>query len=235
VPLIMAPYLSPRLLPLLLGIVWVSAQATDWRSLALPDRTQGEWVLGEARVNGVPMQTQRLTSRLTVEQLLAHFEDQWKRWGSVRRATTAGWQTLSVNTGPVQLTLQAKAAQDGSEGILTQAAWPERQRDFLPPELPDLPRTDAQQVTESRDGPRRSRLVHLLSQDNLELNRQRWQAYARRKGWALTTEKLLKQSGQQHWLASFTSGGALTLDLVLSQSDAAAKTSITANFLDTVP
>ncbi len=231
----MSKFSSTRLLPLLLCAVLASAKATEWRSLSLPDQTQGVWVLGDARVNGVPMQTQRLTSRLNVEQLLTHFESQWKRWGSVRRATTAGWQTLSVNTGPVQLTLQAKAAQDGCEGILTQAAWPERQRDFLPSELPDLPRTDAQQVTESRDGPRRSRLVHLLSQDNLELNRQRWQAHARRKGWALTTEKLLKQSGQQHWLASFTSGGALTLDLVLSQSDASRNTSITANFLDTAP
>lgn len=229
--------MRPRLCLLL--TVWSLAanvaSATEWRTLSLPEGTSAQWVLGDARVNGVPMQTQQLSSRLPAQQLLSYFEGQWKRWGAVNQRVHAGWQTLSINTGPVQLTLQAKDLQGGgSTALLTQAAWPERQRDFLPPELPDLPRTVPHQVTESQDGMRRSRLVQLASNDSLELNRQRWQAHARRKGWTLVTEKLLRQSGQQHWLASYSTAKALAVDVVLTQSADSAETSITANFLDII-
>lgn len=213
-----------------------AASATEWRTLSLPEGTTGQWVLGDARVNGVPMQTQQLSSRLSAQQLLSYFEGQWKRWGAVQQGAQAGWQTLSVNTGPVQLTLQVKDRQGGgSSALLTQAAWPERQREFLPPELPNLPRTVPHQVTESLDGHRRSRLVQLASNDNLELNRQRWQAHARRKGWTLIMEKLVRQSDQQHWLASYSTANAHAVDIVLTQSSNGAETSITANFLDTAP
>lgn len=212
-----------------------SAWAIDWQPLPIPDRTEGEWVLGDAMVNGVPMQVQRLHSRLSVPQMLEYYENQWKRWGSVRRTQASGWQSLAVTAGTLQLTLQVQEASGGSEAILSQAAWTERRRDFLPTELPDLPRTEAHQVTETHDGPKRSRLVQLASEDDLELNRQRWQSHARRKGWTLVTEKQLKQAGQKHWLASYSSAGALTLDLVLTQADAERKTHITANFLDATP
>lgn len=208
-----------------------SALGASWEDDPLPPRTSAQWALVEALVNGVPMQAQQLRSELSVQQVLTYYGDRWKRLGSPRAGRQGPWQTLSLDTERLHLVLQVQADGSGSQGMLSQAQWRERRRDFVPPELPQLARTQITQVTETRDGPRRSRLVTLQSQDGFEITRQRIQAHARSKGWEPVVDQLQRKAGARHWLAGYQRKG-LSVDIVLVQDGDAAASHLTFNLID---
>lgn len=210
------------------------AQAARWIDEPLPQRTTGQWVLFDARVNGVPMQAQQLTSDMTVDQLVSYYEGRWKRLGTPQLSAQGGKRTLALSLPDVHLALQVQGQGAGSSALLTQAQWKERQLNFMPPELPQLANTQVTQVTETRDGPRRSRLVTLQSQDNLELLRQRLLAHARSRNWRTVADQLQQKEGGRQWLASFELSGQ-TIDAVLLQPGGTPATQVTLNFLDSPP
>ncbi|MDL5031333.1 hypothetical protein QRD43_05370 [Pelomonas sp. APW6] len=223
----------PRLQGLagLLMALCVSAHAASWEDGPLPPRTQAQWALVAAVVNGVPMQAQQLHSELPVQQLLSHYENQWKRLGSVKMGRQGPWQTLSLHTDQLHLVLQAQADGAGSRGLLSQAQWRDVRRDFMPVEMPAALRTQVNQVTETRDGPRRSRLVTAACPDGFEITRQRMVAHARSKGWTVVTDQVLRKDGARHWLAAYDAMG-LSVDVVLTQADGASASHLTLNFTD---
>lgn len=213
-------------------VLAMPASATSWEDDPLPPRTMAQWALVSALVNGVPMQAQQLRSELPVHQLLSYYEGRWKRLGSPRTGRQGPWLTLSLDTEQLHLVLQVQADGSGSQGLLSQAQWRERRRDFVPAELPQLLRSQITQVTETRDGPRRSRLVTLSCEDSLELTRQRIQAHARSRGWVAVVDQQQRQAGSRQWLGSYEFKG-LSVDAVLVQADGATASHLTINFIDT--
>lgn len=220
----------PGLAGLLLAVC-VAAHAASWEDGPLPPRTQAQWALVAALVNGVPMQAQQLRSELPVQQVLSHYENQWKRLGSVQMGRQGPWQTLSLHTDRLHLVLQVQADGGGSRGLLSQAQWRDVRRDFMPVEMPPALRSQVNQVTETRDGPRRSRLVTAQCPDGFEITRQRMLAHARSKGWTVVTDQVQRKDGARHWLAAYDAKG-LSVDVVLTQADGAATSHLTLNFTD---
>ncbi len=211
-----------------------AASGAGWEDDPLPPRTSAQWALVQALVNGVPMQAQQLRSDLSVQQLLSYYENRWKRLGSPQMGRQGPWQTLSLDTGQLHLVLQLQAEGSGSQGMLSQAQWKERRRDFVPTELPQMLRTQITQVTETRDGPRRSRLVTLQCQDGFEVTRQRMQTHARSKGWGTVMDQVQRRDGNRSWLAGYQFKG-LSVDVVLVQGEGATASHLTINFLDSPP
>ncbi|MGM9516116.1 hypothetical protein ACS5PK_17840 [Roseateles sp. DB2] len=225
------PHSRPRALAGLLLAVCLAAHGASWEDGPLPPRTQAQWTLVAAVVNGVPMQAQQLRSELSVQQVLTHYESQWKRLGSVQTGRQGAWQTLSLHTERLHLVLQVQADGSGSRGLLSQAQWRDVRRDFMPAEMPSALRTQVNQVTETRDGPRRSRLVTAQCPDGFEITRQRMLAHARAKGWTVVTDQVQRKDGARHWLAAYDAKG-LAVDIVLMQADGAMSSHLTLNFID---
>jgi hypothetical protein len=180
------------------------------------------------------MQAQELKSELSVDQLVSYYEGRWKRLGSPVVRPHGGKRLLSLDLPDLHLALQVQADGSGTTAVLSQAQWRERQLDFMPQEMPQPLRAQVTQVTETRDGPRRSRLVAVQSQDGFELTRQRLLSHARSQGWRPVVDQLQQKDGGKQWIAAFERN-SLSVDAALLQSGNAPLTHLTINFLDSPP
>jgi hypothetical protein len=222
---------SARQLAVGMLLLCAAARACAWLDWQLPPRTQSEWVLQEAVVNGLPTQVLELKSELSGDELLAYFKRRWAVLGKPRERRGSDGRSLAVQRDGVQMVLQLKPPPArGSHALLSQMNLAERRKDFVPAELPALPQARLLQVTESRDGARRSRLVQYSSpvafevtQNQLQRHWQRWSTLHQHSGGA---------PGARQWLAAYQQGPR-SVDLVLTQS--AGQTQILINLLDTQP
>lgn len=216
----------------------VAARAGEaWLPLTLPPRTESTWVLREARVNGLPMQVLELHSQLPADELLAYFKRDWRRYsGSVVPLETeqGNWRKLTLQQDPVQVVVQVeKDGRGGSHAMLSQMNYRDVQRDYVPRSLPTLSPLQVTQVSETRDGPRRSWLVQFGGDASFEIIQQRLRQHWGRPGWRPVFDR--SAPGQQRqWLASFEKDST-SVDIVLTQAGAREPLALTLNLLESEP
>lgn len=220
------------------GMLWpaLAAQAAEaWLPLELPPRTQSHWVLREARVNGLPMQVLELSSELPEEALLAYFRREGRRHSGVspQEQAQGPWRQISFRRDPVQVVAQVQGdGRGGSHALLSQMNYRDLKRDYVPRELPALHPLQVTQVSETRDGPKRSQLVQLGGEASFELTQQRLRQHWSRAGWHPVFDR--QAPGERQWLASFEKGST-SVDIVLTQADARAPLALTLNLMDATP
>lgn len=221
----------------LLAVLWVvlgaPLHAAGWHEVQLPPQTEAEWVLQVASVNGIPTQVQQLHSALSAGELLAYFKRQWtQQGGQPSEGRQQAWRTLAWQRPPLQLVLQVQAAgAHGSTALLSQMNLEQRRRDFLPAELPVPALAQLQQVTDSRDGARRSQLVQYSSRAGLDGVQRQLQSYFVGQGWRqLYASNRGASAGERHWLAAYERDGR-SVDVVLAERDAVL--SLVFNLMDT--
>ncbi len=211
------------------------ALADAWLPLTLPPRTDASWVMRDARVNGLPMQVQELNSELPVDELMAFFKRDWRRFGGLvpMEATQGNWRKLTVHRDPVQMVVQVeRSSGGGSRALLSQMNYRDRQRDYIPRNLPSLAPMQVTQVSETRDGPKRSQLVQMAGDASFEITQQRLRQHWSRAGWRPIFDRGVP--GQRQWLASFDKGTS-SVDIVLTQAGPRDPLSLTLNLLETQP
>lgn len=212
------------------------AWADAWLPLSLPPRTEASWVMRDARVNGLPMQVQELHSQLPVDELLAYFKRDWRRFGGgVEPLETeqGAWRKLSLQRDPVQLVVQVERdGRGGTRALLSQMNYRDQQRDYMPRDLPALAPLQVNQVSETRDGPKRSQLVQFGGDASFEIIQQRLRQHWSRSGWNPVFDR--GAPGQRQWLASFDKG-ASSVDIVLTQAGPREPLALTINLLETEP
>jgi hypothetical protein len=209
-------------------------RASGWIEVVLPPQTEAQWVLQEARVNGVPTQVQQLHSSLSPSELLAFFKRQWIQQGGLpNEGRVQAWQTLAWQRPPLQLVLQVQpAGAQGSLALLSQANFVERRADFLPADLPVPPLSQLLQVTESLDGARRSRLVQYSSRAGFDGVQRHLESYWAQQRWRqVHTGGRGGKIGQRHWLGAYERNGQ-SVDIVLAEKDGAV--TLVLNLMDTV-
>ncbi|MEO6279431.1 hypothetical protein [Roseateles sp.] len=213
-----------------------AAWADDWLSLSLPPRTDASWVMRDARVNGLPMQVQELNSELPVDELLAFFKRDWRRFGASvapLEAEQGAWRKLTLQREPVQLVVQVqRSGRGGSRALLSQMNYRDVQRDYIPRSLPQLAPLQVTQVSDTRDGPRRSQLVQLGGEASFEIIQQRLRQHWSRAGWRPIFDRATP--GQRQWLASFEKDLS-SVDIVLTQASSNEPLALTLNLLETQP
>lgn len=221
---------------LLAGAAGLAQAADAWLPLNLPPRTESTWVLREARVNGLPMQVLELRSQLSAEELLAYFKRDWRRFsGSVAPLETeqGNARKLTLQQDPVQAVVQVeKDGRGGSRALLSQMNYRDVQRDFIPRGLPSLAPLQVTQVSDTRDGPKRSQLVQMGGAASFEIIQQRLRQHWSRAGWRPVFDR--SAPGQRQWLASFEKDAG-SVDIVLTQAGANEPLALTLNLLETQP
>lgn len=213
------------------------AHAGDaWLPLGVPPRTESTWVLREARVNGLATQVLELRSELSADELLAYFKRDWRRHGGsvAPLETTQGhWRKLTLQQDPVQVVAQVERdGRGGSRALLSQINFRDVQRDYLPRGLPALAPLQVLQVSDTRDGPKRSQLVQWGGDASFEVIQQRLRQHWSGAGWRPVFDRATP--GQRQWLASFEKGLA-SVDIVLTQAGAREPLALTLNLLETQP
>lgn len=85
-----------------------------------PPQGQAQWVAKSMRMNGLPMTLQVFQSRLSPDELLNYYESQAYRGGhgEFRRSTNGDWQLLGIKSPQHYVTVQVRAAMNGSEGTI---------------------------------------------------------------------------------------------------------------------
>ncbi|MFG6412607.1 hypothetical protein ACG02S_01705 [Roseateles sp. DC23W] len=193
-------------------------------------------MLRDARVNGLPVQVLELRSELPTEELLAYFKRDWRRYSSVAPLETEQqhWRKLTLQQGPVQVVVQIErdGRSGGSRALLSQMNFRDVQRDYIPRDLPSLAPLHVTQVSDTRDGPKRSRLVQMGGDASFEITQQRLRQYWSRAGWRAVFERSANE--QRQWLASFDRGPA-SVDIVLTQAGPREPLALTINLLEVEP
>lgn len=215
----------------------LAALAADaWLPLNLPPRTESSWVMRDARVNGLPMQVLELQSELPVDELLAFFKRDWRRFGgsfAPMESEQGAWRKLTLQQDPVQIVAQVERnGRGGSRALLSQMNYRDLQRDYVPRDLPMLAPLQVMQVSDTRDGPRRSRLVQMGGNASFEITQQRLRQYWSGAGWRTVFER--GTTAQRQWLASFDRGTA-SVDVVLTQPGPREPLALTLNLLEVQP
>lgn len=214
----------------------VTALAADgWLSPNLPPRTESSWVMRDARVNGLPMQVLELQSELSVDELLAYFKRDWRRLSSTAplESQQGSWRKLTLQRDPVQLVVQVEHdGRGGARALLSQMNYRDLQRDYVPRDLPTLAPLQVIQVSDTRDGPKRSRLVQMGGDASFEITQQRLRQHWSRAGWRPVFERGANE--QRQWLASFDRGPA-SVDIVLTQAGPREPLALTINLLEVDP
>ena len=229
--------LLPSALAAALCAAGANVRADETFEPPLPPRSEAHAVLKGGRLNGLETQILRFTTELTVAEVLQFYERQWTRAGEPgpRQVERAGWKAISTMDGTRQLTVQARSVQGATEALLTQMELGRAQTDFVPRELPRLAGVQVTQVTESRDGPRRSRLISMVSDEGFELQVQRWQQAWLRQGWSPGLSREQRGAdGARQWIASYERGRS-SADQVISLLSDQRRCFSTVNLIDIAP
>jgi len=208
--------------------------AVSWPEVPTLPRTRYELVSPEMRVNGVLTHIELFDSELSEQEVIQFFRAHWAAApaGMPKDLRVPGWSALSTMHGPFQIAAQVRPKSGtGSQGRVSIAHLGDIQRDWIPPDLPRFADTEVLQLTETRDGRRRSRLVTMLSREGFEVNVARWRTEWQRRGFTLT-----HQSGHPvdaaapQWIGTLVKDGA-SVDLMVGRSANSRVTQITANLL----
>lgn len=209
-----------------------AAFAGTWPDLQEPPRAKAEWVSQDIRVNGMPSRIQHFQSELSVEEVLAFYRKRWTKPGvpEPREMSAAGWQTIAMLQDRYQLLTQVRArAPQGSEGILSVADLGDMKSDYLPRDWPTWNNMRVLQVTESVDGPKRSYVISMVSDDGFELNVRRVRDEWLRRGYILNHEQNNPaKTGQRGWIGIFDKANQ-SVDVTVAYADADRRTYITTN------
>ncbi|GAA0743786.1 hypothetical protein LRH25_06625 [Ideonella azotifigens] len=209
--------------------------ATDWPEVPAPPRAKVEWVAQDSVINGLPSRIERFETDLSPGEVLSFYRERWKsaRAGAPRETAAGGWQGLSTLTGDFQVAVQVKPRQpSGSEGLISTAHFGDVRREPIPSQLPRFYDTRIAQVTESVDGPTRSQLVTMVSNESFEVNMNRWRGEWQRRGWQAAFDKQapVERDGVRTWLASFNKGSQ-SVDVALSWRPSDRRSYLTVNLL----
>lgn len=206
-----------------------------WPEVPDPPRSHVEWVARDAKVNGLPSRIEHFDSELSAAEVLDFYRARWARsqagaprelpWGREGR-------TLATLQGPFQLVLQVKPRKpQGSEGLLSVSNFREAERDFIPADWPRWSDTRVLQVMESVDGPRRNRMVAMVSEQGFEANQRRWREEWQRRGYALSLQhEQPPAGGERTWLAVFDRPPQ-SLEMTMAWRPAERRTYISANLV----
>ena len=188
----------------------------------------------DIRVNGLPTRIQHFESELSVEEILAFYRKRLTKPGAPepREMSAAGWQTLSMLQDRYQLVVQVRGrASQGSEGMLSVADMGDMKVDYLPKDWPTFSNMRVLQVTESVDGPKRSHIISMVSEDGFELNVRRVRDEWLRRGFVLNHEQNNPaKSGQRGWIGIFDKPDQ-SVDVTVAYADADRRTYITTNLV----
>ncbi|HSI48226.1 MAG TPA: hypothetical protein VLA61_08160 [Ideonella sp.] len=211
-----------------------SAFAGGWPEMPDPPRAKVEWVSRDVRVNGLPSRIEHFESELSVDEVLAFYRTRWSRSGGPlpRELSAGGWQTIAALQDRYQLVVQARPRQpQGSEGMLSVADLSDMKTDFLPAGWPSWSSVRVLQVTESVDGPKRSHVISMVSDDSFDLNVKRMRDEWLRRGYVLNQQHTNPPaSGTRSWIGIFDRPDR-TLDVTVAYVDAERRTYITANLV----
>jgi hypothetical protein len=212
----------------------VACRAADWPDVPPPPRAiVVEWVAQDMKVNGLPSRIERFESELTVPELIEFYRAQWARLEPAPKARSLrDWSTISALRGKVQMVVQARArSPQGSEGMISLMDFGRFEKNFVPGDLPRWSDTRILQVTDTVDGPRRSRLVAMQSSSSFEIVQTRWREEWSRRGYALVGQRTTPAAdGTQTWLATFDKTPH-TVDMAVAWRNDERSTQITANLV----
>ncbi|MEK8031087.1 hypothetical protein AACH06_09700 [Ideonella sp. DXS29W] len=217
----------------LAGVPAAFAGAT-WPDPQDPPRSKVEWVSKDIRVNGLPTRIQHFESELSVDEVLGFYRKRWTKAGvpEPREVSAAGWQTIATLQDRYQLLVQVRGrSPQGSEGMLSVADLADMKSDYLPKEWPTWSNMRVLQVTESFDGPKRSHVISMVSDDGYDLNVRRVREEWLRRGYVLAHEQNNPaKAGQRGWVGIFDKASQ-SVDVTVTYSDDDRRTYITTNYV----
>jgi hypothetical protein len=212
----------------------VLAATTPWPEVPHPPRSQFVWALQDALVNGVPTQAEQFESELSVDEVLGFYGAHWAGMpaGKPIRKHVADWETISTVLGPFQLAVQVAASSPrGSHGLVSVTNPGESRKDWQPAGWPSWSDTRILQVTDTKDGGKRSEHVSAFTRASFETTIERWRESWTQRGYRLAHEqKMPAMQGQRGWIGLFD-GPAGSLDVTVTATDDGHQVSIQANRL----
>jgi hypothetical protein len=210
------------------------AATTPWPEVPHPPRTQFEWALQDALVNGVPTQAEQFDSELSVDEVLAFYGAHWAGMpaGKPLRKRVADWETISTAFGPFMLAVQVAAnPRHGSHGLVSVTNPGEAKKEWQPAGWPSWNDTRILQVTDTTDAGKHSENVSVLTRASFETTIERWREAWTQRGYRLSHEQEMPQSqGQRGWVGLFD-GPEGSLDVSVTSIDNGRRVSIQANRL----
>lgn len=210
-----------------------AAFAGTWPDVQEPPRAKVEWVSKDVRVNGLPSRIQHFESELSVDEVLGFYRTRWSKPPAPqpRELSAGGWQTIATLQERYQLVVQVRQrSPQGSEGMLSVADLSDMKTDYLPKDWPTWSNTRVLQVTESVDGPKRSHVISMVSDDSFEVNVRRVRDEWLRRGYVLNQELNNPKNGQRSWIGLFDKTSQ-SVDVTVGYADADRRTYITTNYV----
>lgn len=195
------------------------AATTPWPEMPTLPRSNLEWSLHDALVDGIPTRAQTFESELTASEVLQFYSAHWSHLpgGAPVRKRVGEWETVSAVFGPFQMVVQARSNDpQGSRGNISVMNLGEQQADWKPRSWPQWSDTSLVQVTETDDGPRHNQAVEMISRASLDVVAQRWRDDWARRGYRIAEEHKLAAGGQRGWIF-LMNGEETTLDATLTE------------------
>jgi hypothetical protein len=204
-----------------------------WPTVDDPPRSTTEWVAPEIRVNGLPSRILRFDSELTPQEVLAFYRERWKHLtgGKGTRESTAGeWQVIAA-LQKIVVQVRPRAPQ-GSDGVISMADFGAAKQDYIPAVLPRFSDVSIVHVTDAVDGPKRSQVVTMITDDSFDMNVRRWRDEWQRRGYTLTSEKLVpaSEATTRGWIAVFDKQPH-SIDMTIGRDDQQRTTHIVVNLV----
>ena len=216
-------------------IALLAPPAFAWPTVDDPPRSTTEWIAPEIRVNGLPSRILSFESELTPQEILAFYRERWKHLtgGKGTRESTAGdWQVIAALQNTHQIVVQVRPrAPQGSDGVISMADFGAAKQDYIPAALPRFSDVSIVHVTDAVDGPKRSQVVTMVSDDSFDLNVRRWRDEWQRRGYTLTSEKLAPASeAARGWIAAFDKPPH-SIDMTIGRDDQHRTTHLVVNLV----
>jgi hypothetical protein len=209
------------------------AATTPWPEMPTLPRTNLEWSLRDALVDGIPTRAQTFDSQLTTDEVLQFYSAHWSQLpgGPAHRKRVGEWETVSAAFGPFQMVVQVQEKRPaGSRGNISVMNMGEVQENWKPRSWPEWSDTDLVQVTETDDGPKHNQAVEMISRASLDVVAQRWRDDWGRRGYHIAHEQKLAADGQRCWIF-LMDGEEVSLDATLTELSGGRVVAIHANRL----
>jgi hypothetical protein len=217
------------------GIAFVLLPAFAWPTIDELPQSTSEWVSPEISVNGVPSRVVRFESELAPREVLAFYRERLKHLTGgkgTRESSVAGWQVLSAIQTTYQIVVQVRArTPQGSDGVISIANFGAVQQDYVPAALPRFSDVSILQVTDAIDGPKRSQVITMVSDQTFDMNLRRWRAEWQRRGYVLTSENLAPATNDAPgWIAAFDKPPH-SIDMTIGRDEQHRRTHIVVNMV----
>jgi hypothetical protein len=131
-----------------------------------------------------------------------------------------------------QIVVQVRPREpQGSDGVISVADFGAAKQDYIPASLPRFSDVSILHVTDAVDGPKRSQVVTMVSDQSFDMNMRRWRDEWQRRGYALTSEKLAPASeATRGWIAAFDKHPH-SIDMTIGRDDQHQTTHIVVNLV----